>query len=1028
MQTLDLAWRQKLDEQYIADEVSSVKNLLHLLNHKAIDQATIHAIAAKLLSRMREHVAALPAMKKVIHAYPLNSREGLALMTLAEALLRIPDTHTAQEMISDKIHEGGWETEGSSYETLTRVTSNLMKLAGYFLQDADDSKLSRVAKAFLQPISGPVIHKLTISAIKRLNEGFIMGQDISSALHQAQKHTDPHVTFSFDMLGEAALTKADAQRYFDKYVEAIQAVGKAYSHIGHIHEKPGVSIKLSALHPRYEFIQSERVVKELGASLRELCILAHDQNIALAIDAEESYRLNLSLDLYARLFSHKELKDWEGCGFVVQAYQKRAHLVVDFLSELARQHKRSIPVRLVKGAYWDSEIKWAQQQGLEAYPVYTQKMTTDVSYIVCAQKLLKQDYIYPQFATHNPLTVATILHMGGERKFEFQRLQGMGEELTHALRKNGYETRTRIYAPVGAHHDLLPYLVRRLLENGANSSFVHQLHDTNYSDEQILQDPIQALANQKVPTNSFLPLPRDIYGPQRKNARGFHVHDPVFLDAMQKAVRQFGPISYRFGTKTREVLSPIDGSKVGEVGVWSQNQLEALLNNAKDAFALWSSTHVSARAAVLLKFADVLEAKIFEYMALAIGEAGKTFDDALAEVREAIDFCRYYANQAESLLLRHQAMPGPTGEENILSWHPRGVFLCISPWNFPLAIFVGQIAAALVTGNTVLAKPAASTPLIAAKAIADLHECGVPKEALQFVVADNADIDTTLISSPKLDGIVFTGSTETAKHIAQKTLQHDGALTPLIAETGGQNVMIVDSSALHEQVVLDVMRSAFRSAGQRCSALRILYLQNEIADSIIRMLTDAMAELNVGDPRLPHTDIGPVISLKAQESLQAHKQYLHKHGKLLYECSLPKDMAGGTYVAPAAFEIPSLSVLKKEQFGPILHVIRYDIRKLDAVVREINETGYGLTMGLHTRVPRRIKQVAALCKVGNLYVNRDMIGAVVGVQPFGGEGLSGTGFKAGGPHYLMKFLVERVRTTNLTAQGGNVTLLTQNHK
>lgn len=1016
----------KFGELYLADEIKVVKMLLESIDYEHIDQRAIHAKAQNLLTDMRQHIAAQAAVDKIIHAFPLNSREGLALMTLAEALLRIPDSKTAQELISDKIHEGGWKAEGHSYERLTQITSGLMRFAGYFLEDVDEGKVAHFLKKLLQPVSGPLIHKLTVAAIRKLNSRFVLGETIEQALTAAKKTTDPQLTFSFDMLGEAALTHSDAEKYFEKYENTIEKVGQNYGHVSDIQQKPSVSIKLSGLHPRYEFSQRERVLKELGDKLHRLCLKAKEQNISIAIDAEESYRLSLSLELYEDLLSHSDLKDWEGCGFVIQAYQKRATAVVQHLCDLAMQKKRYLPVRLVKGAYWDSEIKWAQQAGLESYPVFTQKVTTDVSYLVCAQQLFSCEWIYPQFATHNPLTVATILHIARDKPYELQRLQGMGEELTTALREQGHDVKMRVYAPVGAHQDLLPYLVRRLLENGANTSFVHQIHDPHLSDEQILQDPVEILLQQTNPTNHLLPLPRYIYGSQRMNAKGFHISDPEFISSVQEAIQGFKPMKLTTATNSKTIVNPADGKEIGRLPVLDKNALTKAFISAQESFASWSQVPITTRADMMRQFGDKIESHLFEYMAIIIYEAGKTYDDALAEVREAIDFCRYYAHHAEAMFAHPHVLKGPTGEENILSWHPRGVFMCISPWNFPLAIFIGQVVAALVSGNTVLAKPASGTPFIAYKAIKHLHEIGVPQKVVQLIIADNKDLEEIILSSPQLAGIAFTGSTETARHLVHQTLKHKGPLVPIIAETGGQNGMIVDSSALPEQVVPDIIRSAFKSAGQRCSALRVLFLQNEVADSLIQLLKEAAAELVIGDPREYTTDIGPVISAQAKSELESHKEYLKRKGKLIYEGLLPKEMKGH-FVSPAIYEIPDLSILSKEVFGPILHIIRYNIANLEEVLQIINNTGYGLTMGLHSRLPRRIAAISKSSKVGNLYVNRDMIGAVVGVQPFGGEGLSGTGFKAGGPNYLKRFAVERVRTVNLTAQGGNVTLLTQNN-
>ena len=873
------------------------------------------------------------------------------------------------------------------------------------------------------------VHK----AMRIMSQQFVMGRTITEALSRAEKKELLGYRYSYDMLGEAALTAEDASRYVMAYREAIKAIGTQAAGISDVYRRPGISIKLSALHPRYQEAQHERVLAELPSVLLSLAQYAKQYDIALTIDAEESERLDLSLDVIAAVFQDDSLDGWNGFGLALQSYQKRAFYVLDYVAALARSKGRRIMVRLIKGAYWDSEIKKAQMQGLSDYPVFTRKVFTDVSFQACAKKILTlTDVIYPQFATHNAYSVALILNLVGDyRDFEFQCLHGMGAELYEQIvpaQRLGIPC--RIYAPVGTHEDLLPYLVRRLLENGANSSFVNRIVDEKAPIQELVEDPVQKSRVLLSKINHNIPLPKDIFSPERTNSLGIDFTDRAVVSHLQDQWPSVtselwfaAPILVKKSNareQGQDVFSPsLLTKRVGRVVNATLEELTEALRDARQSFLSWSQQ--SDRALLIERFADLLEKNQSQLLAMLCLEAGKTWQDGVSEIREAVDFCRYYAVQQKKLV--PQLLQGYTGELNELSWHPRGVIACISPWNFPLAIFVGQVVAALVMGNCVIAKPAEETPLVASFAVELMLQAGIPRGVIQLLPGDGSTIGAALVASPDIDGVIFTGSTETATAINRTLAHRPGAIVPLIAETGGQNAMIVDSSALLEQVVVDVMQSAFGSAGQRCSALRVLYVQEDIYPRLIELLAGAMAELRVGDPQLLATDVGPVIHNNALVSLQSHVATLLKKYPLIYQCALDESSVNGYFMPPTAIALDSIDALEREVFGPILHVIPFKRKRLDDVIAQINQTGYGLTLGIHSRINQTVEYIRERIAVGNCYVNRNMIGAVVGLQPFGGQGLSGTGPKAGGPHYLQRLCHERTHTVDTTAAGGNASLM-----
>ncbi|OZI74476.1 trifunctional transcriptional regulator/proline dehydrogenase/L-glutamate gamma-semialdehyde dehydrogenase [Bordetella genomosp. 12] len=977
----------------------------------------IHAMAAGLVQTLRDKRTG-GGVEGLIQEFSLSSQEGVALMCLAEALLRIPDRATRDALIRDKVARGDWRSHmGGSQSLFVNAATWGLMITGKLVAVSSEQSLSRALTRLIGKGGEPLVRKGVNMAMRMMGEQFVSGQTISEALANNRKLEARGFRYSYDMLGEAATTAQDADRYNAAYEQAIHAIGKAAAGRG-IYEGPGISIKLSALHPRYARAQRERVIRELLPRIRHLAILARQYDIGLNIDAEEADRLEISLDLLEALCFTPELEGWSGIGFVIQAYQKRAPFVIDYVVDLARRSGHRLMIRLVKGAYWDSEIKRAQVDGLEGYPVYTRKVYTDVAYLACARKLLAApEAVYPQFATHNAYTVAAIYHLAGQNyypgQYEFQCLHGMGEplydEVVGPLAQGKLNRPCRIYAPVGTHETLLAYLVRRLLENGANTSFVNLIGDDSIPVEQLVADPVQTAAR-IVPLGApheKIPLPRELYGPARANSAGLDLSNEHRLGSLSAALQAGAATPWRAmpllgeaepgwdESRAMDVLNPADQRDVvGRVIEADERTVEAALRAAANAAPIWQSTPVQERAQCLRRAAQLLEEQMQTLLGLIVREAGKTLANAIAEVREAVDFLRYYADQVER-------------EFDNDTHRPLGPVLCISPWNFPLAIFTGQVAAALAAGNTVLAKPAEQTPLIAAQAVGILRAAGIPPGAVQLLPGRGETVGAQLVAHPIVRGVMFTGSTEVARLIARQLadrLDDRGHTIPLIAETGGQNAMVVDSSALAEQVVADVLISAFDSAGQRCSALRLLCVQEDSADHVITMLRGAMRELRMGNPDRLSTDVGPVIDPEARQNILRHIDAMRSAGHEVVQIDGAPECRFGNFVAPTLIEIAAVAELKREVFGPVLHVLRYARDDLDRVIEDINATGYGLTFGVHTRIDETVARVAESVQAGNIYVNRNIVGAVVGVQPFGGEHLSGTGPKAGGPLYLYRLL------------------------
>lgn len=1031
--------RAAVNELYLADEAACVEALLKQVHLDKAARARIGQRATQLVETVRKNRKPKGGVEEFLRQYNLSSQEGMVLMCLAEALLRIPDADTADKLIRDKIVTGRWEEHlGASPSMFVNASTWGLMLTGKLisLDQSVEKNLSSYMARLVTRLGEPVIRTAFRQAMRIMGHQFVMGRTIAEALKRAQSEDYRVYRQSYDMLGEAALTARDAQRYFDDYSRAIDAIGTTVGKNTSVFAAPSISVKLSALHPRYELAQHARVMTELTPKLLALAERARKYGMGLTVDAEEADRLDVSLDIIEAVYRSPTLNGWEGFGLAVQAYQKRAIRIIDWLVALAKEGQRRIPVRLVKGAYWDSEVKRAQERGLDGYPVFTRKSNTDLSYLACARKLLaNRDAIYPMFATHNAQTLSSVLEMAGDNPaLEFQRLHGMGEELyAEVVGKDKFNLNCRVYAPVGSHEDLLPYLVRRLLENGANTSFVNRIIDEKVPLESIVADPIAEVEALAVKPHPRIPLPRDIYGQHRQNSRGLNLADVAVLGKlaqdMQKAMQRewsAEPIvgGKVLGGKQKPSLNPSDNRQtVGIIHEADADTIRKAVDIAATAQPKWDMTPAAERARVLRKAADLFEEHSAELMALCVREAGKSIPDAMSEVREAVDYLRYYAWRAEEDFGKPQRLPGPTGESNELWLQGRGVFVCISPWNFPLAIFTGQVSAALAAGNAVLTKPAEQTSLIGAQAVRLLHQAGVPGEVLHFIPGRGSVVGQHAVADPRIAGVAFTGSTETAKLINQTLANRDGIIPVLIAETGGQNAMLVDSSALPEQVVLDVVASAFNSAGQRCSALRVLFVQEEVATRVIEGLTGYLDELRMGDPAYLDTDVGPVIDAAAKKNLDVHKQWIATRGKVLRELQIPANCAHGTYVAPMVVELPSLDILEHEVFGPVLHVIRFKASELDTVIDSINRTGFGLTLGVHSRIDSQAQYIQRRIRVGNVYINRNIIGAVVGVQPFGGQGLSGTGPKAGGPHYMLRFATERTVTVNTAAVGGNATLL-----
>lgn len=1027
-------------DNYIVDEEQYLSELIKLVpsSDEAIERVTRRAHELVNKVRQFEKKGLMVGIDAFLQQYSLETQEGIILMCLAEALLRIPDAATADALIEDKLSGAKWDEHLSKSDSvLVNASTWGLMLTGKIvsLDKKIDGSPSNLLGRLVNRLGEPVIRQAMMAAMKIMGKQFVLGRTMKEALKNSEDKRKLGYTHSYDMLGEAALTRKDAEKYYTDYANAITELG-AQSYNENESPRPTISIKLSALHPRYEVANEDRVLTELYDTVIRLIKLARGLNIGISIDAEEVDRLELSLKLFQKLFNSEATKGWGLLGIVVQAYSKRALPVLVWLTRLAKNQGDEIPVRLVKGAYWDSELKWAQQAGEAAYPLYTRKAGTDVSYLACARYLLSdatRGAIYPQFASHNAQTVAAISDMAGDRNHEFQRLHGMGQELYDTILAEASAKAVRIYAPIGAHKDLLPYLVRRLLENGANTSFVHKLVDPKTPIESLVVHPLTTLTGYKTLANNRIVLPADIFGSERKNSKGLNMNiisesEPFFaaLEQFKNTQWQAGPLvnGKTLTGEHKTIVSPYDTTQtVGQVAFADKAAIEAAVASAEAAFTSWARTPVETRASALQKLADLLEENREELIALCTREAGKSIQDGIDEVREAVDFCRYYAVQAKKMMAKPELLPGPTGELNELFLQGRGVFVCISPWNFPLAIFLGQVSAALAAGNTVIAKPAEQTSIIGYRAVQLAHQAGIPVEVLQFLPGTGATVGSAITADERIGGVCFTGSTGTAKLINRTLANRDGAIIPLIAETGGQNAMVVDSTSQPEQVVNDVVSSSFTSAGQRCSALRVLFLQEDIADRVIEVLQGAMDELVIGNPSSVKTDVGPVIDATAKANLDAHIDHIKQVGKLIKQMPLPAGTENGHFVSPTAVEIDSIKVLEKEHFGPILHIIRYKAAELSQVINEINSTGFGLTLGIHSRNEGHALEVADKVNVGNVYINRNQIGAVVGVQPFGGQGLSGTGPKAGGPHYLTRFVTEKTRTNNITAIGGNATLL-----
>ena len=1027
---------QSMHALYLAPEAEVVRRLLPAARLEADAASRAGARARRLIEMLRQEGSERGGWNGLVQEFRLSSGEGLVLLGLAEALLRIPDPQTVSALLAEKIAAGDWTRQLRGDATfLAAAAAWALTLGGRIYADpkpASDAPWERSIEALARRLGEPVLRQAITRAMGLMADHFILGRSIDEALERAK----PPWRYSFDMLGEAALTRHDAQRYLDAYGDALRALARRALPGAAPQEQAGVSVKLSALHPRFEPSQAARLRRELLTTMIELARLARDAGVGLCFDAEESERLALTLELFAAVLHDERLVGYEGIGLAVQAYQKRATAVVDGLAELARTRRGAIPVRLVKGAYWDAEIKRAQQLGLRDYPVFTRKAHTDAAYLACARALLAASpRIYPMFATHNAHTAAAVIELAaGRRGWEFQRLHGMGEAL-HARLLADTGMPCRVYAPVGRHRELLPYLVRRLLENGANNAFLNRLGDPHTDAYRLAEEPAARIAAEGMSPHPDIPRPAALCrggGAPWRCSQGVSPADGEQMDAItaraaaaQEGGWRSGPLvagSDCHGTP-RRVVDPADPARcIGTVSDAGAAVVDQALARLAAALPEWEATSAVRRAELLERAADAIEGERDGFVALLAREAGRTRMNAISEVREAADFCRYYAALARQHFGSPLELPAPAGESNRLEWHGRGVFACISPWNFPLAIFVGQVAAALAAGNCVAAKPAEQTPLTAFAATKLLLAAGIPAETLALLPGDGETVGTALVRDPRVRGIAFTGSAATAQRIHQALAQRR-EIVPFVAETGGLNCMVADSSALPEQVAADALVSAFDSAGQRCSALRILLLQDEIAPRVIDLLCGAMDELVVGDPLDPATDVGPVIDAAARDALQTHLDYEERDAHLIHRSALPAACDGGLFFAPALVEIPRLDLVREEVFGPILHVLRYRAADLDALLDKLQSAGYGLTLGIQTRIEATVKRVRNRLHAGNCYVNRNMIGAQVGMQPFGGEGLSGTGFKAGGPHYLLRFAVERVVSVNTAAVGGNATLL-----
>ena len=995
--------RQAVTDAYRRDEIEAVQDMLQRAQMTDEERNAASELARRLVTQVRSSRTKASGVDALMHEFSLSSEEGVALMCLAEALLRIPDNATRDRLIADKISEGNWKSHlNNSPSLFVNAAAWGLLITGKLTTNTSEKNMGSALSRMISKGGAPLIRQGVNYAMRLLGKQFVTGQTIEEALQNGKEREKMGYRFSFDMLGEAAYTEEDANRYYNDYVQAIHAIGKDAAGQG-VYEGNGISVKLSAIHPRYSRAQHERVMSELLPRLKELFLLGKKYDIGINIDAEEANRLELSLDLMEALVSDPDLAGYKGIGFVVQAYQKRCPFVIDYLIDLARRNNQKLMIRLVKGAYWDSEVKWAQVDGMEGYPTYTRKVHTDISYLACARKLLDaQDAVFPQFATHNAYTLGAIYQMGKGKDFEHQCLHGMGETLyDQVVGPQNLGRRVRVYAPVGTHETLLAYLVRRLLENGANSSFVNQIVDENISIDRLIKSPFDTIAEQGIHLHPALPLPRDLYGKGRLNSQGVDFSNENVLQNLQEKLNQASSEDFHAASiingearnvgEAQPVRNPADHNDVvGTVSFADAALAQEAIGAAVAALPEWSAKPASERANCLRRFADLLEQHTPALMMLAVREAGKTLNNAVAEVREAVDFCRYYANEAENTLSKDAKAVG--------------AIVAISPWNFPLAIFTGEVVSALAAGNTVIAKPAEQTSLIATYAVSLMHQAGIPTSALQLVLGAG-DVGSALTGDARIGGVIFTGSTEVARLI-NKALSKRDDNPVLIAETGGQNAMIVDSTALPEQVCLDVLNSAFDSAGQRCSALRILCVQEDVADKMINIIKGAMDELVVGKPTQLTTDIGPVIDAEAQQNLLAHINRMKGVAKAYHEIKTAADVDSNnsTFVRPILFELNNLNELQREVFGPVLHVVRYRASELDQLIDQINAKGYALTSGVHSRIEGTVEHIRDRIEAGNIYVNRNIVGAVVGVQPFGGHGLSGTGPKAGGSFYLQRLV------------------------
>ena len=995
--------RQAVTDAYRRDEIEAVQDMLQRAQMTDEERNAASELARRLVTQVRSSRTKASGVDALMHEFSLSSEEGVALMCLAEALLRIPDNATRDRLIADKISEGNWKSHlNNSPSLFVNAAAWGLLITGKLTTNTSEKNMGSALSRMISKGGAPLIRQGVNYAMRLLGKQFVTGQTIEEALQNGKEREKMGYRFSFDMLGEAAYTEEDANRYYNDYVQAIHAIGKDAAGQG-VYEGNGISVKLSAIHPRYSRAQHERVMSELLPRLKELFLLGKKYDIGINIDAEEANRLELSLDLMEALVSDPDLAGYKGIGFVVQAYQKRCPFVIDYLIDLARRNNQKLMIRLVKGAYWDSEVKWAQVDGMEGYPTYTRKVHTDISYLACARKLLDaQDAVFPQFATHNAYTLGAIYQMGKGKDFEHQCLHGMGETLyDQVVGPQNLGRRVRVYAPVGTHETLLAYLVRRLLENGANSSFVNQIVDENISIDRLIKSPFDTIAEQGIHLHPALPLPRDLYGKGRLNSQGVDFSNENVLQNLQEKLNQASSEDFHAASivngearnvgEAQPVRNPADHNDVvGTVSFADAALAQEAIGAAVAALPEWGAKPASERADCLRRFADLLEQHTPALMMLAVREAGKTLNNAVAEVREAVDFCRYYANEAENTL--------PKDAKAV------GAIVAISPWNFPLAIFTGEVVSALAAGNTVIAKPAEQTSLIATYAVSLMHQAGIPTSALQLVLGAG-DVGSALTGDARIGGVIFTGSTEVARLINKALSKRDDSPV-LIAETGGQNAMIVDSTALPEQVCLDVLNSAFDSAGQRCSALRILCVQEDVADKMINIIKGAMNELVVGKPTQLTTDIGPVIDAEAQQNLLAHINKMKGVAKAYHEIKTAADVDdnNSTFVRPILFELNNLNELQREVFGPVLHVVRYRASELDQLIDQINAKGYALTSGVHSRIEGTVDHIRDRIEAGNIYVNRNIVGAVVGVQPFGGHGLSGTGPKAGGSFYLQRLV------------------------